>query len=263
MISTLQSQELKCPHTTSSLYEFALNSLFYTGPDLDAYYIRFSFESICLFSTFKVKVWDSAITREILCTRSSKQIRKIMKSFNNSFQYLDNIVYNIRLFDFISTMRNGSEKELFLSLLQIERSTSVTLTDLESTLIDYNLFLNNNHYKNNKQKFIKLFATASYFQIRKICEIFQQKYNKSLIKLLKSYPDSVNSYEYFSRTLKKYRADNPFGIIRIIVSRAEIDLMNILRVYKNSNRINGSVLIPALSFEYKVYFNIILPLMGQ
>ncbi|KAF0988186.1 hypothetical protein HZS_2077 [Henneguya salminicola] len=280
----MHRKALKCPQITSSQYEFALNSLFYTGSDLDAYYIRFSYQTIYLDDNATVPIMQNKIMREILCTRSFQvllfplhlQIQKITESFQKSFNIFKNIVYGKRLSDFILKKARGSEKYFFLSLLKDERSTSLTLTEDKSLLLDFNLFLSKKYYRRNKEKFIKLFVTASYCQIRKICEIFQETYNISLIKLFQSHPlssikrcakticqFSVNSYEYFARQMRKYIYYNPLGVIRIIASRAEIDLMNILRAYNNSHENKMFLSIESCFYGNKIYSNILCPLMGR
>ncbi|KII65563.1 Annexin D5 [Thelohanellus kitauei] len=248
-------------------YFYAINSVFLTGETLDVFHLKYSL--------FDPRISES-IVRDIFCTRTKSQLNKIKEGFENSeCAFKSGLEYHLdRL---LVHIESKSALNFILRLLNTERSDSTTFDINDSFLNDFSLFTDTNYYHCHKHKFMDIFARASYHQIREMCNLFQKRHGITLMKSISSKTGSfvkkcaiticeyaINPYKYFAHRLRKcvVHADI-FGIIRIVTSRAEVDLGNIIREYRNLYEYDRFQSIKSSFEDYpQIYFDIILPLCG-
>ncbi|KII72895.1 hypothetical protein RF11_12362 [Thelohanellus kitauei] len=118
--------------------------------------------------------------------------------------------------------------------------------------VGVDLFTTKTYYKRNKEKFIEIFSRTSFMNIRKMTEHFLLKNKVDICERLGGYfptlvqkcarsvckkyfdPGSycADKNQFFAKRLRKYIVENDlYGIVRIIISRSEIDLYNIIVEY--------------------------------
>ncbi|KII62356.1 Annexin A8 [Thelohanellus kitauei] len=237
-------------------YFYAINSVLFSKENLDAFHLKYCFNV-------------RSIIREILCTKSQRQLKKINEIFIEESRG--------GLLALVPNDRSVYKREFINQLLTVQRSTSMYFDINDSFLMDFKLYTDHNYYKKNKEKFIRIFATASYYQIRKICHEYQKRFNKTLPSSISKGRDSflkkcakticeyaINSHKYYAKLLRKAASHRDMQrIIRIVTSRSEIDLTTIFREYRNMYSFQYIKSIENAFFDHiEIYTDIILPLLG-
>ncbi|XP_065837837.1 annexin A13-like isoform X2 [Oscarella lobularis] len=190
---------------------------------------------------------DESVLIEILCTRSSDEIAQIKRAYKEEF--------NRDLVQDVIDDTSGHFESILLSLLKTERDTSTTVdTQLAKKEGDDLYRAGVAYWGTNESIFNKVFATRSFAQLKATFQAYDDltghdimtaigremsgDYKQSLETLAHSVVDMPG---YFAKQL--YRSMKGLGtndcqLIRVLVTRSEIDLADVkdafLREYKKS-----------------------------
>ncbi|KII72884.1 Annexin A1 [Thelohanellus kitauei] len=239
-----------------------LNALVRSGAELDAFFLYQAYYRDEKASLFRSCYLDTL--REILCTRSYGQILEIRQVY---FE-----IYGMELSECVCSKVKGSLKTFFGNIINMPRCKDGSLGN-----VDIRLFIDMSIYRQNKDQFIEMFSRLSFMDIRKLCKVFQKRYEKPLDSIftglrqskLRKCAKTMCNYSsdhigYFAKRLKEYILnDDEFGIIRIIIGRCEIDLHDILLVFKEKySHLHMKSISKVFSNHLDVYYHIVLPLCG-
>ena len=178
---------------------------------------------------------------EIIASRDEASLNKIKLKYKEK--------YNISLEDAIESETSGNFKKLLIALLQGGRSKNLRPDINECRIKAKELYeAGVGKWGTNSYIFNKIFALSSKFELAYICREYYKLYGHTILdavnnnfkgdlkKLLKSIIHAIiNPSEYFASRIND--AMKGFGtkdnlLIRIIVTRDEIDMPLIKRYYK-------------------------------
>ena len=244
----------------SGNFQEATISLFYTPVDFDCYQLYKSMKGI---GTNE----DTLI--EILASRSNERIIEIKKRYPE--------MYNKNLEKDIQNETSGAFRKILLKLLEASRKDTYPneqeCNENAKRLYDAAL----NKKENLYDIFIYIFTEKSREEIAQIAKIYYKWYSKTLLELVESLFSGdfkrtlkaiiyslLSPSEYFAYRINK--AVKGFGtkdniLIRVIVSRDEIDIERIKRYYKQLyNKDMYDKIKEDVSGDYK---NLLLELIGN
>ena len=179
---------------------------------------------------------------EILGSRSTKRIKEIKEA------YLAN--YGGTLEEAISDETSGDLKNMIVSLLQCNRSENV-IPDNSKCLQDaQNLYdAGEGQWGTEESVFNKIFALRSPYELgviarhynqissgKSLFQVIESEFSGDILKLLKTMLQAmINPHAFFAARINqsvKGWGTNDELLIRILVSRDEVDMPDIKRVYK-------------------------------
>lgn len=236
-----------------------------SGNFLDTVLARFKtraeYDAICLFKALDGAGTDEACLIEVLTTRNNDEIKALKAEFKR--------LYNKDLEKMAVSDTSGHFKRLMVSLLQANRDESGK-TDPAAALTDAQALYNAGEAKwgTDESKFNQILNTRNYDQLQLILEEYRKisKYDlersieremsgdlkHGMIAIVKA---SRARPEFFAEKL--YNAMVGAGtddrtLIRIIVSRCEIDLVEIKEAFiKKYNKTLGKMIESDTSGDYK------------
>ena len=214
-------------------FEELVVSLFYTPIDFDCYQLHKAMDRL---GTNE----DTLI--EILASRSNEEIRQMKK------RYFD--LYNTELIKDVESDTSGFFREVLLELLKANRSENPYPDEKDCLNCARKLYISVTKEKKEvmQKTFIDIFTLKSREELALIAKDYYSWYSTTLIELvrekfkgdakriLKAIIYSILSpSEYFAYRINK--AVNKLGtndtiLIRVVVSRDEIDMYRIKRYYK-------------------------------
>jgi annexin A6 len=188
---------------------------------------------------------DESALIEILTSRSNKRIKDICELYTK--------LYKKKVEDDVASDTSGNLKKLLMSLLQGNRP--------ETNEIDLNLVEKDTDeiikagikkFGTDEEKFNTIFSIRSYPHLRKMFEVYEQKTGKSMEDSIKSemsgsvskcYQALIlnirNKPGYFAKRIKKAvkgLTTDEHTLNRIIVSRSEVDTIQIKEEYKKIHK---------------------------
>uniref|UniRef100_A0A6B2G194 Annexin n=1 Tax=Myxobolus squamalis TaxID=59785 RepID=A0A6B2G194_MYXSQ len=204
-------------------------SLLYSGADLDAYTLRKATKGLGT---------DESALMHILCTRSSFQISKIKESYRNLF--------GRSLQDHITSDTSGSFKKILLCLLNEPRDQSNFADPAIAAQQVSEIYSRCSVKMKAPENLIPIFCKTNYNQLRLTFEKFQSAQGKTIYRYVKEFFEGdyertlmticnyvINPFHYFSKHLKLGIINGDINqVIRVVCTRCEIDLTNILNDYK-------------------------------
>jgi hypothetical protein len=178
---------------------------------------------------------------EIIGTRSNKRIKDIKDAYK--------LLYGTTLEAAVADETSGDLKKLLVSLLQCNRSETVIPDDGKCTLDAKELFAaGEGQWGTDESVFNKIFTLRSPYELGCIARHYQQLSGKTLIEsienefsgdikaLLKTIVHAmINPSAYFAsrvNTAVKGWGTNDELLIRVLVSRDEVDMPQIKQSYK-------------------------------
>ena len=242
-------------------FKEAVIDLFHTPVEFDCYQLRKAMKGL---GTNE----DTLI--EILATRSNERIKEIMQLYNRIFQR--NLIKDIE------SDTSGFFREILKKLLEASRSNNPYPDERESEKCAKDLF---NCTKGKKEEiqntFIYIFTKKSREELVSISKIYFTWYSKTLLQVVEEIfsGDSkrilkaiiyalLSPSEYFAYRINKAvkgLGTNDSILIRVLVSRDEIDIERIKRYYKQLYKIDlYKVVEKDTSGDYK---NLLLELIGK
>ena len=245
---------------TSNFKETIL-ALFLPPVDYDCYQI---FKSVEGLSTNE----DTLI--EIIASRSNEELNQIKQRF---FQ-----IYNKDLIELVRSKTSGHLQKILIALLQADRPSNITPNEQNCIESAKRLF---DSQSSNKEalysSFVYVFTNKSREELALICKIYYNTYSKTLSEIvetsfsgngrrvLKAIIYSLLSpSEYFAYRINKALSSfiiNDNILIRILVSRDEIDIYRIKRYYLE--KYNISLYDHVKEKTSGDYRNLLLSLIGN
>ena len=245
---------------TSNFKETIL-ALFLPPVDYDCYQI---FKSVEGLSTNE----DTLI--EIISSRSNEELNQIKQRF---FQ-----IYNKDLIELVRSKTSGHLQKILIALLQADRPSNIIPNEQNCIESAKRLF---DSQSSNKEalysSFVYVFTNKSREELALICKIYYNTYSKTLSeivetsfsgngrKVLKAIIYSLLSpSEYFAYRINKALSSfiiNDNILIRILVSRDEIDIYRIKRYYLE--KYNISLYDHVKEKTSGDYRNLLLSLIGN
>ena len=245
----------------SGNFKDAVMALFYTPVDYDCYQIHKAVEG---FGTNE----DTLI--EVIATKSNESLIALRQRFQQLF--------NQDLIQVIKSETSGHLQKILISLLQADRSINKIPNEQECIESAKRLF---DSQKEKKEflynAFIYVFTQKSREELAAICRIYYQQNSKTLLEVVENYFSGdgrrvlkaiiyslLSPSEYFAyrinKAIKGFMVNDTI-LIRVLVSRDEIDIERIKRYYK---QLYGITLYEAvkdkISGEYR---NLLLSLIGN
>lgn len=217
---------------TSGNFCEALKGLLHTPAAFDAHMLR---------NAIKGLGTDEDVLIEILCTRSNAQIQEIKKVYQEKF--------GKDLEKDIVGDTSGNFKRLMVSLVQANRSDSKDV-DRNMAHQDAKALYQAGEQKwgTDESQFNKILASRSFPQLRATFEEYKKISKKDMEEVLKSeFSGDIlsglktivrcvkNRFDHFARQLQKTMSGvgtDDSTLIRIIISRCEIDLVDIKKAFQ-------------------------------
>ncbi|KAH9498198.1 Annexin A6 [Bulinus truncatus] len=237
---------------TSGNFCEALKGLLLKPSEFDAHMLRGAIKGLGT---------DEEVLIEILCTRSNAQIQEIKKVYKEKF--------NKELEADVIGDTSGHFKKLLVSLLQANRSDSKEI-DRNMANADAKALYQAGEQKwgTDESQFNKILASRSFPQIRATIEEYQKiskkdfeevlknEFSGDILSGLKSIVRCVrNRFQYFARQLEKTMSGlgtDDSSLIRIIISRCEIDLVQIKEEFrKSSSKTLEQFIVDDISGDYQ------------
>jgi len=245
----------------SGNFREAVIALFNTPVEYDCYQLRKAMKGL---GTNE----DTII--EILATRSNERIKEIIQLYNQ--------IYKRDLLRDIESDTSGFFREILKKLLEASRSNNPYPDESESEKCAKELFNSTKAKKEDLQNtFIYIFTKKSREELVSISKIYFTWYSKTLLQVVEELfsGDSkrvlkaiiyalLSPSEYFAYRINKAvkgLGTNDTILIRVLVSRDEIDIERIKRYYKQLYKIDLYKAIEKdTSGDYK---NLLLELIGN
>ena len=222
----------------SGNFKDAVMALFYTPVDYDCYQIHKAVEG---FGTNE----DTLI--EVIATKSNESLIALRQRFQQLF--------NQDLIQVIKSETSGHLQKILISLLQADRSINKIPNEQECIESAKRLF---DSQKEKKEflynAFIYVFTQKSREELAAICRIYYQQNSKTLLEVVENYFSGdgrrvlkaiiyslLSPSEYFAYRINKDLNSflvNDNILIRILVSRDEIDIYRIKRYYQEKYNIS-------------------------
>uniref|UniRef100_A0A8C2J4X9 Annexin n=1 Tax=Cyprinus carpio TaxID=7962 RepID=A0A8C2J4X9_CYPCA len=172
---------------------------------------------------------------EILVTRSNQEIQEMCAAYKNA--------YKKSLEDAIASETSGKFKRILISLAQVHLHSSCIQTLAHNAC--------NSESDDMEDKFMSILCTRSFPHLRRVFQEFVRCSNKDIEQIIKKEMsgDFKNAMFAIVRSVKNqpsyfadrlYKAMKGLGtddraLIRIMVSRSEIDLFNIRKEFKETH----------------------------
>ena len=222
----------------SGNFKETIIALFYPPVDYDCYQI---FKAVEGLGTNE----DTLI--EIIASRTNEELNQIKQRF---FQ-----IYNKDLIKLVRSDTSGHLQKILIELLQADRPCNITPNEqvcIESAKRLYDSQSSSKDALYNS--FVYVFTQKSREELALICKIYYERYSKTLLEIVeKSFSGNgrrvlkaiiyslLSPSEYFAYRINK--ALNSFLVndnilIRILVSRDEIDIYRIKRYYQEKYNIS-------------------------
>ena len=243
-------------------FEELIVSLFYTPIDFDCYQLHKAMDRL---GTNE----DTLI--EILASRSNEEIRKIKQ------RYFD--LYNKELIKDVEGDTSGYFRQILLKLLQANRSENPYPDEKECIDCARKIYTSMTKEKKEvmQNTFQHVFTLKSREELALIAKKYYSWYNDTLIDIIRSKFKSdtkrifkaiiysiLSPSEYFAyrinKAIKKLGTNDTI-LIRIIVSRDEIDMYRIKRYYKQLY--NNSLYDDVKKDTSGDYRNLLLEIIGK
>ncbi|GFN89710.1 Annexin [Plakobranchus ocellatus] len=217
---------------TSGNFCEALKGLLHKPAEFDAHMLR---------NAIKGLGTDEDVLIEILCTRSNAQIQEIKKVYQEKF--------GKDLEKDITGDTSGNFKRLMVSLVQANRSDSKDV-DRNMAHQDAKALYQAGEQKwgTDESQFNKVLASRSFPQLRAMFEEYKKISKKDMEEVLKSeFSGDIlsglktivrcvkNRFDHFAQQLQKTMSGlgtDDSTLIRIIISRCEIDLVDIKKAFQ-------------------------------
>ena len=244
----------------SGNFQETVLSLFYTPVDFDCYQLNKAMKGL---GTNE----DTLI--EILASRDNERIIEIKK------RYIE--MYNKTLNKDIQSETSGPLRKLFLKLLEAKRRNNFPIEQECNENAQRLYDVTSNKKECIQDTFIYIFTDKSREELAQIAKIYYKWYSKTLFELVESFFSGdfkralkaiiyslLSPSEYFAYRINK--AMKGLGtkdtiLIRVIVSRDEIDMYRIKRYYKQLYNIEMYEKIKDdTSGDYR---NLLLELIGE
>ena len=245
----------------SGNFKEAIIALFCTPVEYDCYQLRKAMKGL---GTNE----DTLI--EILATRSNQRIREIIQKYNHIFQR--------DLLKDIQSDTSGFFREILKKLLEASRSDNLYPDESESEKCAKELYNSIKGKKEDLQNtFIYIFTKKSRQELASISKVYFTWYSKTLLQVVEELfsGDSkrvlkaiiyalLSPSEYFAYRIHKAvkgLGTNDTILIRVLVSRDEIDIERIKRYYKQLYKVDLYKTVENdTSGDYK---NLLLELIGK
>ncbi|XP_060580366.1 annexin A6-like [Ruditapes philippinarum] len=212
---------------TSGHFCDTLKALLMAPAEYDAYQLRKAMKGLGT---------DEDVLIEILCTRSNAQLKEIIRVYKEKF--------NRDLEKDIISDTSGHFKKLLVSLLQASRSDSKEVDRNKANQDAKELYqAGEKKWGTDESKFNTILVTRSYPQLRATFEEYQKISKKDIEGALKSEMSGdilrgmltvvrciKHKFNHFARQLQKTMkgiGTDDDTLVRVVVSRCEIDLANI------------------------------------
>lgn len=219
--------------TSGNFFE-VLKCLLLAPAEFDAYQLKRAIKGLGT---------DEDVLIEILCTRSNAQLQEIKRVYKEKF--------NTDLEKDIIGDTSGDFKKLLVGLVQANRSDSQEVDRNKANQDAKALFeAGEGKWGTDESRFNAILVSRSYPQLRATFEeyskiskkdievVIQSEFSGNVLRGMKSIVRCVrDKFGFFARQLEKTMAgigtdDNT--LIRIVVSRCEIDLKNIKEAFEKS-----------------------------
>lgn len=201
------------------------------------------FDAESLYYAMKGLGTDEDTLIEILCTRSNEELKVINEEFSK-------ISPNCTLEKWIEGETSGSFKKLLISLIQCKRSENSIPDENRCEQLAVKLYqAGESKVGTNEDVFNKIFCVCSPPEIFSINEHYskisqytlrkaiEQEYSRDAkLALLTILDGIINPSEYFARRINKSikgMGTSDRMLIRLLVSREELDIREIRDSYKN------------------------------
>jgi hypothetical protein len=221
----------------SGSFEDAIIGLMYSQVEYDA---RLLYKAMHRLGT------DEGVLIEIIATRSPQQLTEIKQVFQRE--------YKKDLVKYVESETSGHFKKILVAILQCQRHDNNFPVDQNVCYQEAQQLYSGGQgrWGTDEGIFTKIFATRSNMEIYYIATSYQQLSGRNLLdaldsefsgdakKLLRAlFYQAINTPEFFAERLydacNKNKKDK---IIRIVVSRSEVDLTQIKQAYYNKYQRN-------------------------
>ena len=217
---------------TSGNFKQVISAMFMTPAEYDAY---------CLYKAMKGLGTDEGVLIEIIGTRNNQQLQEIKDIFEKE--------YKNSLENWIKGDTSGNFKLLLIALLQCNRSTNPN-PDFNVCQADAQALFKagEGRWGTDESTFIRIFANRSAAEMACINQCYTQLRGKSLLKaidkefsgdikklLLTVVGGLLDAPGYFATRIREAvrgLGTNDTKLVRVIVSRCEIDLPYIKQAYQ-------------------------------
>ena len=221
----------------SGSFEDAIVAMMYSQVEYDAYMLYKAMDRIGT---------DEGVLIEVIGTRSPQQLREIKEVFQRE--------YKKDLVKYVESETSGHFKKILVAILQCQRHDNNYPVDQNVCYQEAQQLYSGGQgrWGTDEGIFTKIFATRSNMEIYYIATSYQQLSGRNLLdaldsefsgdakKLLRAlFYQAINTPEFFAERLydacNKNKKDK---IIRIVVSRSEVDLTQIKQAYYNKYQRN-------------------------
>ena len=217
---------------TSGNFKQVIKAMFMTPAEYDAY---------CLYKAMKGLGTDEGVLIEIIGTRNNQQLQEIKDVFQRE--------YNNTLENWVKGDTSGNFKLLLVALLQCNRSTNPN-PDINVCRADAQALYSagEGRWGTDEATFIRIFANRSAAEMACINQCYTQLRGKGLLKAIdKEFSGDIKKLlqtvvgglldppGYFATRIReavKGLGTNDTKLVRVIVSRCEIDLTYIKQAYQ-------------------------------
>jgi hypothetical protein len=216
----------------SGSFEDAIIAMMYSQVEYDAYMLYKAMDRVGT---------DEGVLIEVIGTRSPQQLREIKEVFQRE--------YKKDLVKYVESETSGHFKKILVAILQCQRHDNNFPVDQNVCYQEAQQLFSGGQgrWGTDEGIFTKIFATRSNMEIYYIATSYQQLSGRNLLdaldsefsgdakKLLRAlFYQAINTPEFFAERLydacNKNKKDK---IIRIVVSRSEVDLTQIKQAYYN------------------------------
>ena len=240
---------------TSGNFRNVIAGMFMTPAEYDAF---------CLYKAMKGLGTDDGVLIEILGTRTNEQLREVKDVFERE--------YKGTLENWVRGDTSGNYRNLLIALLQCDRSTN-TWPDPNMCQADAQALYKagEGRWGTDEPTFIRIFAKRSAAEINMINDCYTKLRGKGLLRAIdKEFSGNIKKLlqtivgalldtpGYFAARIReavKGLGTNDSKLVRVIVSRSEIDLGYIKQAYQ---RIYGRDLLHDVRDDTSGYYRDIL-----
>ena len=217
---------------TSGNFKQVIKAMFMTPAEYDAY---------CLYKAMKGLGTDEGVLIEIIGTRNNQQLQEVKDIFQRE--------YNNTLENWVKGDTSGNFKLLLVALLQCNRSTNPN-PDINVCRADAQALYSagEGRWGTDEATFIRIFANRSAAEMACINQCYTQLRGKGLLKAIdKEFSGDIKKLlqtvvgglldppGYFATRIREAvrgLGTNDTKLVRVIVSRCEIDLAYIKQAYQ-------------------------------
>ena len=217
---------------TSGNFKQVIKAMFMTPAEYDAY---------CLYKAMKGLGTDEGVLIEIIGTRNNQQLQEIKDVFQRE--------YNNTLENWVKGDTSGNFRLLLIALLQCNRSTNPN-PDMNVCRADAQALYSagEGRWGTDEATFIRIFANRSAAEMACINQCYTQLRGKGLLKAIdKEFSGDIKKLlqtvvgglldppGYFATRIREAvrgLGTNDTKLVRVIVSRCEIDLSYIKQAYQ-------------------------------